>query len=154
MTISINNELRGVETALRQRKLSQAIDGLDVFGMKCPELGIDSKLCGIRDSYRLMADYWRRGLKDGQINAVYDDLLRRAYSLFADVALTRAMSHDHFTSSVYSRVQRLGGDGLLGDGLRNILEGFVSDAALICLEPEHTRSTTEGILYEAATLHE
>lgn len=147
VTISINNELRGVETALRQRRLSQAIDGLDVFGVKCPELGIDSKLGGIRDGYRLMADYWRRGLKDGQINAVYDDLLRRAYSLFADVALTRAMSHDHFTSSVHARVQRLGSDGLLGDGLRNILEGFVSDAALICLEPEHTRAARQKEFY-------
>ncbi len=147
VTISINNELRGVETALRQRKLSQAIDGLEVLGVKYPELGIDSMLSGIRDSYRLMADYWRRGLKDGQINAVYDDLLRRTYCLFADVSLTRAMSHDHFASSVHAKVQRVGGDGLLGDGLRNRLEEFVSDAAILSLEPEHSRMERQKELY-------
>ncbi len=139
--------LFGVESALRQRELSRAMDAMETFGCKYPERGIAERLGSIRDDYALMAGYWRRGMKDDHMDSVYHGLLRRMYRLFADVASAHSMSQNAFAGTAHDRSGRAVGADTLGETLRGRLEGFVSEAAMLGLEPEHVRKARLDDLY-------
>ncbi len=142
-----DEELRGVENALRQRELRRAMDAMETFGCKYPERGIAEKLAMVRNDYALMADYWRRGIKDEHMDKIYDGLLRRMYRLSADVALAHALTRNAFAAAAHDRSHRVFDAETLAENLRGRLEGFVSDTALLDLEPEHTRKTKLAELY-------
>ncbi len=145
--MDINEDLRSVENALRRHELSRAMDAMETFGCKYPERGIAERLSSLRDDYALMANYWRRGMKDDHMDSVYTNLLRRMYSLSADVSLAHALSKDVFAGSVHSRSHRAIDADSLAETLQSRLESFVSDAAMLGLEPEHTRKDKLNDLY-------
>ncbi len=145
--MNINEDLRSVENALRRRELNRAMDAMETFGCKYPERSISERLSPLRNDYELMAGYWRRGMRDDHMDSVYNNLLRRMYCLSADVSLAHALSQDTFASAVYSRSHRTIDADSLAETLQSRLEGFVSDAAMLGLEPEHTRKGKLTELY-------
>ncbi len=137
--MDINEDLLGVENALRQHELSRAMDAMETFGCKYPERGIAERLSSIRDDYALMTDYWRRGMKDDHMDSVYHGLLRRMYRLLADVASAHSFSQNAFAGAAHDRSGRAVGADTLAETLRSRLEGFVSEVAMLGLEPERVR---------------
>jgi tetratricopeptide (TPR) repeat protein len=80
-----------------------------------------------------MTDYWKRGYKDQQATSLYENLLHRMYALYVQV--------------------KIGCGGLISiprqpsDDLKVQLESFVSDVAMLELEPPHTRKEKEKSVY-------
>ena len=108
------------------------------------------KLSSLKDDYRLMADYWQRGFDDPQRTAVYNQLLRRLYILVNNVSIRGRLNNSSFLKSIYSRPRQLRKDWSVS-AIRTSLEDFVSNIALLDLEPEDSR---EKRLAEANREHQ
>lgn len=146
--MEINKELDGVFELLDGGCLSVAMEYLTTFGCKYPELGIEGLLEDIRSDYRRMADYWAGGYRDPQLDGIYAALTKRVYRLTADIALRYASTHSAYLTAVSRRVAATRRDWSL-PAIRAALEGFVSDVALLGLEPEHTRMRRQTEIYTA-----
>ena len=127
------DNLQDVYGYLLNRNLSSALDAMEIY-LSVHPLDINrDRLYAIRSDFLLMTDYWKRGYKDQQATSLYENLLRRMYALYVQV--------------------RLGRGGLIGlsrqpsDDLKEQLEGFVSDVAMLELEPPHTRKEKEKAVH-------
>ena len=143
-----DEDLEDVFSLIDSMELSGAVDALGAFASSHPELGVDSPLRDISDGYKLMLDYWSRGFKDEHLERVYRDMLWRLYRLAADTVLRHAVAHSPFLASVHNRV-RTGGRDWSVQALRTGLEGFVSDLAMLQLEPEPRRTARKRELHRA-----
>lgn len=123
---------------LCRRKLQAGITELENYLLTYPQLtGLD-KLSAIKVDYELMAEYWKRGAKDPEREQVYNQLLHRLYMLTMDLKTTQLYRSNSFWSYVYQRPRKNSMEWGLTDA-RNKLEEFVSDLAMLDLDPEHVR---------------
>lgn len=141
-----NKELDDILSLLNGRRLSQAMELFETFGCKYPELNIAGQLDEIRGDYVRMAEYWGRGYRDPQLEDIYGRLLKRMYRLTADVYVNYAVTHSSYLSAVNRRIAGAGRDWSI-TVLRSALEGFVSDVAMLGLEPEHVRRQKRTEIY-------
>ena len=93
-----------------------------------------------------MADYWKRGFKDPQLPALYQSLLQRLYVLCANISRSYAIGHNSFLSSIYLR-QHMSARDWSPQNIREELETFVSDVAILELESPQQRETKQRELY-------
>ena len=128
-----HENLQDVYGYLLNRNLSGALDAMEIFLSIHPLDNNRDRLYAIRSDFQLMTDYWKRGYKDQQATSLYDSLLRRMYALYALV--------------------KIGRGGLISiprqpaDDLKTQLEDFVSDVAMLELEPPHTRKEKEKTVH-------
>lgn len=141
-----NKELDDILRLLDSRRLSEAMELLGTFGCKYPELNLTGPLDDIRSDYERMSGYWSMGYRDPQLDSIYDELLRRVYRLTADVYLRYAIAHSSYMSGICRRIDVAGRDWSEGV-LRGMLETFVTDVAMLGLEPEHVRAARKTGLY-------
>ena len=131
---------------LCRRKLQAGITELENYLLTYPQLtGLD-KLSAIKVDYELMAEYWKRGAKDPEREQVYNQLLHRLYMLTMDLKTTQLYRSNSFWSYVYQRPRKNSMEWGLTDA-RNKLEEFVSDLAMLDLDPEHVRKVKKDELY-------
>lgn len=126
--------LHPILDSLLDRSLGQAIQAMDAFLSVHPHSSHGDRLHAIRTDYQMMADYWRRGFKDPQLPALYDNLLRRMYVLYANMDVDYGVGHSSFFSSFHARAHGAARDWS-PTVVRESLEAFVSDVALLALEP-------------------
>ena len=100
-----------------------------------PKAVLRQRFDTIAENYRLMMDYWRQGYEDRQRQQVYQGLLQDMYMLAADMMLKAKWG---------TAAER---DAWLV-GLPGELENFVSETAMLELEPAHVRSDRQRALYE------
>ena len=112
-----------------------------------PNPQTQEKLDAIRADYRRMEDYWRQGFDDPQREAQYLLLLQRVYVLSANIAIHRHIVASSYLQSLYAGVRQRGRSWSL-DVVRREMENFVSEVAMLSLEPEHTRSEKSLTLYK------
>ena len=65
-----NKELEDILELLAGQRLGLAIEYLESFFCKYPELGFADVFDGIKNDYRLMADYWAGGYRDPQLDGI------------------------------------------------------------------------------------
>ena len=131
---------------LLERNLGEAIVAMDNFLAVHPHQINTDRLVAIRTDYQLMADYWRRGFKDPQLPQLYDNLLRRMYVLYANMASNYTMRHMPYLSSLFYKGHMTARDWS-PQVVKEELESFVSDVALLDLEPPHTSESKRQELY-------
>ncbi len=141
-----NKELCDILMMLDGLKLGQAIERLESFFCKYPELGLADTLDRIKSDYTLMADYWAGGYRDPQLDRIFGSLTRRMFCLTSDAMLRYAVGHIPYFSSLY-RTVAANRRGMTAEALQGKLEEFVSDAAMLQFEPEHTRKDKKARLY-------
>ena len=90
------------------------------------------RISKIRSDYQLMVDYWKKGYPDPQRSQLYLSLLRKLDRLTNDAALLRKLNHDVSMSGVKARIEAFDTSQA---HVRRVLEGFVSDVALLEFEP-------------------
>lgn len=141
-----NKALGEVLAHLLNRDLGKAIDALEIFLSVHPHQINFDRLAVIRSDYQLMADYWRRGFQDPQLDNLYNNLLHRLYVLFANIDINYDVRHSPYLSSLLLRAQMSARDWspLV---IREDLESFVSDVAILGLEPPHTSQIKKDELY-------
>ena len=133
-----NEALDMIIMALLDRNLGEAITATDNFLAVHPHQVNTDRLYAIKADYQLMADYWRRGYKDPQMTALYDNLLRRMYVLYATIAGSYDIRHTPYLDSLYAKVHTTPRDWS-PQVIRESLEAFVSDVALAGLEHRPTK---------------
>ena len=132
---------------IEQKELAKAIVGMEAFVYSHPELHAIERIVDIRKDYELMTDYWRKGFKDPQREQVYGQLLHRLLMMVVDMTTKERIGRSPLLKNMYDRVNSGRHDWSI-DGIRSRLEGFVSEAAIIQLEPEHVRQPKEKQLQE------
>ena len=96
------------------------------------------KLRAIKDEYLLMVSYWTKGVRDPQLEQQYQRLLQRVYVLCANIAVFRHIKASSYLSMLHINARKPGYRWAMDD-IRRELEDFVSDVALLELEPEEQR---------------
>lgn len=102
------------------------------------------RLESISIDYHLMLNYLERGYQDEQRYHLYGKLLRKMYSLIADM---ETFSNRRNVSSYVYALQLAGNLTMSHDFVRSVLEGFVSDVAMTSLKPEDERESASIELY-------
>lgn len=128
-----NEALNLVLDRLIERNLGEAIQAMESFLSVHPHQVNTDRLFAIKTDYQTMIDYWRRGFKDPQLNSLYDKLLQRMYVLYTNIAISYAIGHSSFLSSIHMRVHVSARDWS-PQVIREDLESFVSDVAMLSLE--------------------
>ena len=141
-----HQSLKEVFSHLKTRNLSAAINELEAFLAVHPHQVNSDRLHALRTDYQLMADYWKRGFKDPQLPSLYQVLLQRMYVLCSNISKRYGVGHSSYLSSVYMRLHMTARDWS-PQNLREELETFVSETALLDLEPENKREAKLQELY-------
>ncbi len=128
--------------------LGEALDGLTAFSAMHPEFAMEDALRAIRNEYRLMFDYWCDGFRDEQLEKVYRNMIVRAYRLAANAYMRYSATHSPFLFKMYNRVRTTGRDWVLAS-LQGELENYVSDMAMLQLEPTKRRQERKDELSKA-----
>lgn len=129
-----NETLALVREWLVRRNLGEAILAMENFMVAYPQQLNADRLASVKDDFRLMTDYWRRGFKDPKMVDLYDSLLRRMYQIYGDTAMGYVVGR---TARDWS-----------AQNIREMLEDFVSELAVLTLEPPHTAKPKRQTLYE------
>ena len=97
-----------------------------------------ARLDEVRRDYSLMCEFLCRGMRDGKIDEVYDNLLRRLCSIAADMEVERRVK----TYASYGRARAASAScELQPEAVRAALEGYVQDMAMASFENEDKRQT-------------
>lgn len=141
-----NKQLTDLIDSIGQLRLGSSIDGLENYLLAHPRQADMDKLMQIKADYQLMADYWQRGAADPERDRVYMQLLRRLYVLAANMLMHEQLKADTYWSDLYHRPRESRKDWSM-TAVRTLLEGYVADAALLELEPPHTRQAKSKELH-------
>ena len=94
-----------------------------------------------------MADYWMQGATDPERDEQYNRLLQRIYVLMANIAIHRHLSATSFLQQLHHNARQTWHPMNL-ETIRQEMENFVSEVAMLELEPEHTRKEKSLALYK------
>ncbi len=124
-----------------------AINETDTYLAAWPNPQTKEKLDTMKQEYQLMTGYWQQGMKDPQRDEQYQRLLQRLYVLCANISIHRHIENSSYLKSLYSQVRQSGYSWSL-DAIRQEMEGFVSDVAMLEFEPEQQRKEKSKALYQ------
>ena len=142
-----NETLALVREWLLRRNLGEAIQAMENFMAAYPQQLNADRLASVSSDFRLMTDYWRRGFKDAKMADLYDNLLRRMYQLYGDTAVGYGVGHSTFLTSLRQQALSTARDWS-AQHIREMLEDFVSELAVLTLEPQHVAQSKKQALYE------
>ena len=143
----IDKSLERVFTQLYNGNAGLAIVELDVYLMAWPNPQSRERLDTLKEELRLMTDFWKKGVKDPELETQYQRLLQRAYVLAANIAIHRQLTSSSFLQQLYRQARQPGQSWSL-ESIRTEMENHVSEVALLELEPEQTRQEKSEALYK------
>lgn len=128
-----NDELNKILELVQCRQLGKSIDTLENYLLIHPRQADMDVLNGVRDDYRLMADYWQRGFDDPQREMVYNQLLRRMFVLTANIITNCQLADSSFMKALHLRPRKIRKDWSM-TSVRSAMEDFVGSLAMLQLE--------------------
>ena len=142
-----NEALHTVVKTVLNRQLGKAIGLLENYLYTYQQLQYMELLQELKADYELMVSYWEKGYQDVQRGQLYDQLLRRMYVLATNIYI---LYYRHSSSYVYNLMNtaRSTREHWTPDLIRAEMENFVTDVALLELEPEHVRRQRQQTVYE------
>lgn len=144
----VNNEaLNTIIGNVIDRQIGKAIAHLENYLFTFTQPQASAQLEELKADYQLMSDYWRRGFDDPQRALLYEQLLRRMYVITVNVYIRYFINNSSYVKSIYSRCRAERQDWSVA-ALRRDMEAYVSDVAMLELEPEHTRQPRRKALNE------
>jgi hypothetical protein len=145
---AIDTSLQRIYNQLNTGNAGLAIMELETYLTAWPNQQSREKLETLRSEYDLMADYWIQGATDPERDEQYNRLLQRIYVLMANIAIHRHLSATSFLQQLHRSARQTGRPMNL-ETIRQEMENFVSEVAMLELEPEHTRKEKSLALYKA-----
>ena len=130
---------------LMDKRLSNAIDVLEQLYSQRPSLIGHGEFDSIKSDYQLMVDYMGKGFPDSHRESLYKTLLQRLYRVTADLEISWRCKNVSAYANSFRVADHL---NTSHDFVRTVLEAFVSDVALLSLQPEETREEKSKELYE------
>ena len=141
-----NESLTLVDKALKAGNCGRAIRQMENYLAAWPEQHTAEKLMELREDYDRMEAYWQQGGADPQRAELYQRLLQRVYVLYANVMHYHRMKVSPYQNSLYTRVRQGQREWSL-TAIRQEMEGFVSNVAMLQLEPDNKRAAKSATLY-------
>ena len=130
---------------LMDKRLSNAIAILEQLYVQRPSLMGHGEFEAIKTDYQLMVDFMGRGFSDSHRESLYSSLLQRLYRVTADLEISwRCRNVSAYVNS-FRVIDHL---NTSHDFIRTVLEAFVSDIAMLSLQPEEMREQKTAELYE------
>ena len=130
---------------LMDKRLSNAIEILEQLYVQRPSLMGHGEFETIKADYQLMVEFMGRGFSDSHRESLYSSLLQRLYRITADLEISwRCRNVSAYVNS-FRVIDHL---NTSHDFIRTVLEAFVSDIAMLSLQPEETREQKTAELYE------
>ena len=142
-----NEALNTIIRNVTEHQLCTAINHLENYLFTFVQPQIQAQLGELKADYDLMSDYWQRGFDDPQREQLYCQLLRRMYVITVNAYIRYYINNSSYVKGVYSRCRASRQDWKVAS-LRRDLELYVSDVAMLELEPEHTRKVRQKVVYE------
>ena len=142
-----NEALSAVVSQVLDRQLGSAITNLTNYLFTHGQPQDSGRLEEIKSDYQLMTNYWQQGYDDPQREQLYDRLLRRMYVLTMNVSIRHYIRNSSYVMGIYNQA-RAGRNDWSAASLRRDMEAYVSDVAMLDLEPEHTRKQREKTVHE------
>lgn len=142
-----NEALTAIIKDIQNRQLGKAITQLENYLFTFVQPQASSQLEELKSAYLLMSDYWQKGFDDPQREQLYDQLLRRLYVLAMNVSIRYRICNSSYVKTLYDRAQGNREEWTVAS-LRKDMESYVSDVAMLELEPEHTRKQRHKKVYE------
>lgn len=143
-----NEDLNQIIKLIAERRLGRAVNGLENYLLAHPSLKSDmDNLMALQNDFHLMTDYWQRGFNDPEREHLYSQLLRRIYVLTTNIIIRDRIAKSRFLNSVYTRPRQIRKDWSMST-VRKQLECFVSDVAMLELEPEESRTEHRQKVYQ------
>ena len=139
--------LERVATAIKNGNCGRALQEMKVYLTAWPEQHTQERLDALADEYQQIEERWQHGEADDEREATYLKLLQRMYILFANVLHYHRMKASPYQQSLFTRVRQARSDWSL-TAIRQEMESFVSDVAMLQLEPEHTREKKSETIYK------
>ena len=130
--------LQRIFRQLSQGNVGMAIAEVEAYLSAWPNPQTSEKLSVIKQDYQLMADYWARGVQDPLLAEQYQRLLQRLYMVCANISIYRHMSASSYLKSLYTGARQKDRTWSMA-AIRQEMEGFVADLAMLELEPEDVR---------------
>ena len=128
-----------------QHRLGQVVRELENFFLGHPTHPYSESFRTLASHYQLLAGYWLSGYEDADRERLFTDLLHQFYCLLARLAQHDCNKRSAFRLTLWMAAQRR--SDLSAEGVRNSLEGFVSDLAMLSLEPEAQQAAKRANLY-------
>ncbi|MBR2114162.1 MAG: tetratricopeptide repeat protein [Prevotella sp.] len=144
---TIDTSLHRIYYQLQAGNAGLAIMEMETYLMAWPNQQSREKLETLRSEYNLMADYWMQGATDPERDEQYNRLLQRIYVLMANIAIHRHLSATSFLQQLHHNARQTWHPMNL-ETIRQEMENFVSEVAMLELEPEHTRKEKSLALYK------
>ncbi|MBR5747869.1 MAG: tetratricopeptide repeat protein [Prevotella sp.] len=142
-----NRALDVVYDWLLKRNLSEALNAMEGYLASYSGPSDADRLYSIKADFHLMSDYWKRGFRDPQLPVLYDSLLHRLYVIYANAALSYSIKHSTYLTAVNDRLSLATHDWTV-QVLKEALEAYVADGAMLALEPEHTQAEKKKALHQ------
>lgn len=132
-----DDTLDNVYDHLAEKNLQGAVNQMEEYLALHPHQINSDRLYAIKADYQMMIDYWRKGFKDSQLPQLYQKLLHRMYVLYANIITNARVLNSPILSSLMMKARLSTRDWSI-QVIREQLESFVSDVAMLGLEPQHT----------------
>lgn len=145
--IANDKSMERIANALRNGNAGTSIAEFETYLAAWPQPRTSELLSDIKNDYRLMTNCWRNGTEDPTQAEQYQKVLQRIYVLAANVACHRRMQTTAFLKALYDGVRQAGRSWTM-QSIRNTLEDFVSNVAMLELEPEDKRQAKSDELYK------
>lgn len=142
----IHNSLQDICTQVQQRHLGYALHLLENYALT-HQINLPESFNAVKSDFLLMADYWQRGYDDPMRETLYQNLLQRLYVLTADLDIRWRVVVSAFLRTIHTRLGQTRQDWS-ASSIRQELETYVSEAALLELEPPHVRKPHAEKLFQ------
>lgn len=128
---------------LTARELGDALDGIRNIINRNKVQQYSDRLDNIAEDYRLMKDFIKRGFNDPKREEVYNGLLKKAFHLFNDVSMA-SLKRNTAGLSYYSPYAVA---NMPLPDMRQRLESFVQETAMLSLNPSTTNTEKKRAIY-------
>jgi len=137
--------LQEILLLLRHQRLGEAFVLTENY-MLMHQQGQMEKFNALKNDFQLMTDYWLRGYNDPMRQKIYHRLLHSLYLLIAEIDINSWIKDNPYLKSI-SQTSRQSRSEWSVTSIRHELEEFVSESALLQLEPDHVRTARAEKLY-------
>lgn len=147
MPMVTNEALNTIVSDVTARRMGGAMAHLESYLSAFVQPQAMEQLAELKADYERMSSYWLKGTDDPQRGQLYEQLLRRLYVLTMNVYIRYCINNSSYLKSIYTQARAHRQDWSV-TSLRRDMEAYVSDVALLELDPEHTRQSRQKALFE------
>lgn len=130
--------------SLNQGRIGTALRQVRAYVNENPYLMYDEGLDDIERDYSMMLDYMSRGIIDEHRERVCNDLLQRLSAFTGNLFLSFMIKNNSFFGDLHRRSVN---GSFSTERVKLMLESFVTDMAMLSLEPEETQIEKSQKLY-------